>query len=103
MWSGPGLVWLGTYVLAGLAGIYGLYRGAEALLESHILHVDRIVVHGNQRLADADVMAILTGLHGESLVSADLDEWRQQRERLFCEYDRFPAARTPAPAKRAIV
>jgi cell division protein FtsQ len=41
-----------------------------------VLQVDRVAVHGNQRLSKGEVLAILNGLRGESLFSADLDAWR---------------------------
>jgi cell division protein FtsQ len=43
-----------------------------------VLQIDRIVVHGNDRLSRGEVLAVLTGLRGESLVWADLDVWRRR-------------------------
>jgi cell division protein FtsQ len=64
------------FVLAALG--YGLYRGANVALQSRVLHVDRIVVHGNDRLSKGEVLALLNGLRGESLVWTDLDLWRRK-------------------------
>jgi cell division septal protein FtsQ len=41
-----------------------------------VLQVDRVVVHGNQRLSKGEVLAVLSGLRGESLFWTDLDAWR---------------------------
>jgi cell division protein FtsQ len=43
-----------------------------------VLSVDRIVVHGNERLSQGEVLALLSGLRGESLVWTDLDRWRDR-------------------------
>ena len=56
---------LATVVLRGLA-------------HSGVLQVNRIVVHGNERLSKGEVMAMLEGLRGESLFGADLDVWRRR-------------------------
>jgi cell division septal protein FtsQ len=45
---------------------------------SGVLQVDRIVVHGNERLSKGEVMAMLEGLRGESLFGTDLDGWRHR-------------------------
>ena len=51
---------------------------ARALAHAHVLRVDRIVVRGNERLSQGEVLAVLSGLRGESLVWTDLDRWRQR-------------------------
>jgi cell division protein FtsQ len=56
---------LSTVVLRGLA-------------RSGVLQVNRIVVHGNERLSKGEVMAMLEGLRGESLFGTDLDVWRRR-------------------------
>ena len=56
---------LSTVVLRGFA-------------RSGVLQVDRIVVHGNERLSKGEVMAMLDGLRGESLFGTDLDAWRHR-------------------------
>jgi cell division protein FtsQ len=63
-------------VIAALA--LGCYRVSIAAAQAHVLQVDRIVVHGNERLSKGEVMAVLTGLRGESLVWTDLDAWRRR-------------------------
>jgi cell division protein FtsQ len=57
---------------------FGLYRGAAAGAHAHVLQIDRIVVRGNVRLSKGEVLAMLGGLRGESLMWTDLDTWRQR-------------------------
>jgi cell division septal protein FtsQ len=40
--------------------------------------VTRITVRGNERLSRGEVLALLEGLRGESMVTADLERWRQK-------------------------
>ena len=55
---------------------FGLYRGRTALAQMGT--VDRIVVRGNERLSKGEVLAVLNGLHGESLFGTDLEVWRDR-------------------------
>ena len=66
------------YVLAGVALASGLYVGSSRVAHAHVLRVDRIIVRGNQRLSQGEVLAVLSGLRGESLVWTNLDRWRQR-------------------------
>ena len=70
----PLVVW--TAVAAGLG--YGAYRMSVVAAQAHVLLVDRIVVHGNERLSDADVIAVVNGLRGESMMWTDLETWRDR-------------------------
>ena len=63
-----------TALFAALA--YGVYRTSIVAAQAHVLMVDRIVVRGNSRLSDAQVMTILNGMRGESLMWTDLEAWR---------------------------
>jgi cell division protein FtsQ len=69
---------LGMYGLFGVLIVYALYRGSSIVAHAHVLEVDRIVVRGNERLAEGDVKALLTGLTGQSLMWTDLDRWRRR-------------------------
>ena len=69
--------------LAGYAGLvalvgYAIYRLSVVAAGAHVLRVDAIVVHGNERLSNGEVLAILSGLRGENLVSTNLDAWRRR-------------------------
>jgi len=55
---------------------YGLYRGSSLAAAAHLLRVDHIVVRGNERLSKGEVLSVLNGLRGESLLGTDLDQWR---------------------------
>jgi cell division protein FtsQ len=56
--------------------IYGLYRTSLIAAHAHVLQVEKITVRGNERLSKGEVLAVLNGLRGESLVWTDLDRWR---------------------------
>jgi cell division septal protein FtsQ len=58
--------------------LYGGYRGSLVAARAHVLQVERIVVHGNERLSEGDVLAVLTGLRGESLIWTNLEAWRRR-------------------------
>jgi len=62
--------------LVALVTAYALYRGATMAAHAHVLTVDRIVVSGNERLSKGEVIAVLSGLRGESLLFTNLDAWR---------------------------
>jgi len=53
-----------------------LARGRTVTAQLGVLQVDRVVVHGNQRLSKGEVLAVLNGLRGEGLFWTDLDAWR---------------------------
>jgi cell division protein FtsQ len=64
--------------VAALVVIFVGYRTTNLLAHASVLRIGQINVHGNQRLSQADVHALLTGLIGENLVEADLNQWRQR-------------------------
>jgi cell division septal protein FtsQ len=74
-WYTPLQPLLGWMAVAAALG-YGAYRTSIVAAQAHVLMVDRIIVRGNERLPDAEVMAILNGLRGESLMWTDLEAWR---------------------------
>jgi cell division protein FtsQ len=41
-----------------------------------VLRIERIAVQGNERLSTGEVLALLNGLRGQSLIWTDLDRWR---------------------------
>jgi cell division septal protein FtsQ len=53
------------FMLAILVLTYGAYFGSSGVAHSNLLKVDRVVVHGNERLSDGEVLA-------------DLDGWRRR-------------------------
>jgi cell division protein FtsQ len=72
---------IGRTIRFGLIAVLlllGAYRGAGIAAQAHMLQIERIVVHGNEHLSSGDVLAVLGGLRGQSLVWADLDVWRRR-------------------------
>jgi cell division septal protein FtsQ len=66
------------YAVVTLLVTYGVYRGSSVVAHARVLQIDRIVVRGNERLSRDEVLAVLSGLQGESLVWTDLDAWRRR-------------------------
>jgi cell division protein FtsQ len=64
------------YGIVALVLVYGLYRGSNVAATAQLLRVDHITVRGNERLSKGEVLAVLNGLRGESLLGIDLDRWR---------------------------
>ncbi len=57
---------------------YGVVRASAIAAHAHVLQIEKIIVRGNERLSQAEVLAVLNGLRGESLVWTDLDRWRKR-------------------------
>jgi cell division protein FtsQ len=64
------------YGVLVLVAVYGAYRGGGALMHARLLQVERIVVRGTERLSTGEVLAVLSGMRGENIVSTDLAAWR---------------------------
>src|SRR3954470_6351745 len=58
-----------------LGGIV-LHRALTSVFSLKVFQVKRIIVHGNHRLSNGEVTALLEGLRGESILAANLEEWR---------------------------
>ena len=67
------VVWL---VVASAVLLYAGHRAIAFAARAHLLRVDHIVVKGNERLSSSDVLAVLSGLQGESLIRVNLVSWR---------------------------
>ena len=95
--------WLRGAGLVGLAlaGLYGSYRGATAVLNAPLFRVDRITVHGTNRLSQGEVLALLDGLRGGSILLVDLDVW--QRRLLTLPWVRDAALRRVLPSSIDVV
>jgi len=63
-----------TIVVLSLGG-YAAHRALTALAAMRMLEVQKIVVHGNHRLSNGEVLALLDGLRGESILTVNLDHW----------------------------
>ena len=71
---GPAIIAACLLVVAAFA----LLRGRTLLARVGMLQVDRISVHGNERLSKGEVEGMLNGLRGQSLFGTDLDVWRNR-------------------------
>ena len=90
-----------VYGLVAAALAFGCYRVSIVAAHAHVLQVDRIVVRGNERLSKGEVLAVLNGLRGESLVWTDLDAWR--RRLLASPWVRDAALRRSLPSTVEVV
>jgi cell division protein FtsQ len=66
--------WIGASVLVLYAG----YRAFDLVVSASTLQVRRITVHGNERLSAGEVQALVDGLRGASILTADLSAYRQR-------------------------
>ncbi len=89
------------YGLVAAVASLAVYRGVQVSAKAHLLEVNRIVVHGNERLSKGEVLAVLSGLRGESLLWTDLDAWR--RRLLSSPWVRDAALRRSLPATVDVV
>jgi cell division septal protein FtsQ len=91
----------------GLLAIYATYRATNLVLNASVLQVRKITVQGNVRLSSGEVQALIEGLRGTNILSADLDRYRRRlqaspwvadvaiRRVLPATIDVFVAERTP--------
>jgi cell division septal protein FtsQ len=63
--------------VVSVVAAYAAYRGAIAVAHTRVLQIDRIVVQGNTRVSTGEVLAVLNGLRGQSLIRTDLNAWRR--------------------------
>ena len=57
--------------------LYAGHRAIAVVAGLEVFHVNRINVRGNHRLSKGEVLAMMQGLHGRSVLSVDLAQWRQ--------------------------
>ena len=55
---------------------YTTHRALNGIAGMRVFRVQRIMVHGNHRLSNGEVMALLDGLRGQSVLTVDLEQWR---------------------------
>jgi cell division protein FtsQ len=87
--------------VVALVLVYGLYRGSSLAATAGLLRVDHIIVRGNERLSKGEVLAVLNGLRGESLLGIDLDRWRTRL--LASPWVRDAAVRRSLPSTVEVV
>jgi len=66
---------LGAVAVVALGGYTG-QRAFGGFVALDIFKVRRIVVHGNRRLSSGEVVALLDGVRGQSILMLSLDQWR---------------------------
>jgi cell division septal protein FtsQ len=69
---------LGRYALAMAVIGYAGYRATTLVLHASGLQVRRIAVHGNVRISSGEVQALVDGLRGSSILTADLSSYRRR-------------------------
>jgi cell division protein FtsQ len=89
------------YAAVTVLALIVVYRGTALLARTRLLRIDRIVVHGNERLSERDVLALLHGLPGENLVLTNLDAYRRQL--LASRWVRDASLRRSLPATIEVV
>lgn len=69
--------WKAVRALLLAVGVsYAAYRGASLILDADVLRVGKVTVRGNERLSTGELLALVEGLRGRSIIRIDLDEWR---------------------------
>jgi len=75
--SGRSLPWRAvTLAGVGVLGLYSTYRALDLVVHASTLQVRKISVLGNVRLSSAEVQALVDGLRGTSILTADLPQYR---------------------------
>ena len=65
-----------TLALAAVS--FSAYRAVRWAVAARVLTVQRIVVTGNSRMSSGEVTALLSDAIGTSMVTIDLEKWRQR-------------------------
>ncbi len=81
--GGAGLLRFVSWRIVRYAGALGVvayagYTATTLVLHASALQVRRIAVHGNVRISSGEVQAIVDGLRGSSILTADLVGYRRQ-------------------------
>jgi cell division septal protein FtsQ len=80
--AGSAVRWLswrvGRWGIALVVVAYTGYRGTSLVLDAAGLQVRTITVHGNVRLSSGEVQAIVDGLRGTNILTADLPGYRKR-------------------------
>jgi cell division septal protein FtsQ len=69
---------LARYAVAIAVVGYAGYTATTLVLHASALQVRRIAVHGNVRISSGEVQAIVDGLRGSSILTADLSGYRRR-------------------------
>lgn len=66
-----------TVILLVLVG-YALHRATEWVLNTSMLAINRIEVEGLSRFSEGEFNALVSLLHGQNILTIDLDGWRNR-------------------------
>ena len=77
-WWNPSWWTIARVAGATVVVVFALYQTIGFVLASDALTVTRITVQGNQRMSRGEVLGLLDGLSGASIVMTDLESWRQR-------------------------
>jgi len=69
---------LARLVVACALGVAAVYFVTERVLSAESLTITHITVSGNDRMSRGEVVALLDGLRGANMLTADLDSWRRK-------------------------
>ena len=58
--------------------VYAAYRAGDLFLNSRLLQVQRIRVHGNVKLSGGEVQALMRGLQGSNILTVNLTRYRNR-------------------------
>lgn len=64
--------------VVAIGALYVVSRVAGFVLKAEALTVNTITVKGTHRMAQGEALALLDGLRGASMVTVDLDNWREK-------------------------
>jgi cell division protein FtsQ len=65
-------------IVACAIGVAAVYYVTDRALAAESLTISRITVTGNSRMSRGEVIALLDGLRGANMLTADLDAWRHK-------------------------
>jgi cell division protein FtsQ len=65
-------------LLIGVLVAYGVYRASDLVSAAEALTITRIDVRGTNRMSPGEVLALLEGLRGTSMVTANLESWKRK-------------------------
>jgi cell division septal protein FtsQ len=65
-------------VATTLVIVYAAYRAGDLFLNSRLLQVQRIRVHGNVKLSGGEVQALMRGLQGSNILTVNLARYRNR-------------------------
>ena len=68
----------GIAVAVSIALLYALSRAAGFAVTAEALTITSIKVTGTNRMAPGEVLALLEGLRGANMITANLESWRQK-------------------------